>query len=143
MLGQQEDHIAAMTPRQSLSQTHVVTSSPSTTRNMEHDSNLTRQGDTCRPRDGSGSGLLLSEIACTGLPAFPFRLHDMLNDAEAKGFDHIVSWQIDGRSFKVHDKDQFSSGILPRYFQGQTRYKSFQRQRKFRVALLVGECDHP
>lgn len=80
--------------------------------------------------NSSGNGLLLSEVACTGLPAFPFRLHDMLNDAEAKGFDHIVSWQEGGRSFKVHDKDQFSKILLPRYFQGQTRYKSFQRQRK-------------
>ena len=79
----------------------------------------------------SGTGLLLSEVACTGLPAFPFRLHDMLNDAEPKGFDHVVSWQEGGRSFKVHDKEQFSKVLLPRYFQGQTRYKSFQRQRKF------------
>lgn len=81
--------------------------------------------------NSSGTGRLLSEVACTGLPAFPFRLHDMLNDAEAKGFDHVVSWQEGGRSFKVHDKEQFSKILLPRYFQGQTRYKSFQRQRKF------------
>jgi hypothetical protein len=61
----------------------------------------------------------------------------MLNDAEVKGFDHVVSWQEGGRSFKVHDKDQFSKILLPRYFQGQTRYKSFQRQRKLTSEFWV------
>lgn len=70
------------------------------------------------------------EIACTGLPAFPFRLHEMLNDAETSRFDHIISWQKDGKSFKVHDKVKFEREILSQYFRGQKHYKSFQRQRE-------------
>lgn len=63
--------------------------------------------------------------------AFPFHLHHMLNDAERVGFQHVVSWLKDARSFKVHDKEKFERDILFHYFRGQTHYKSFQRQRKY------------
>lgn len=58
---------------------------------------------------------------------FPFKLHRVLNDAETNGFDHIVSWDPDGKAFKVRDHDAFASQIMPKYFD-QTKYKSFQRQ---------------
>jgi hypothetical protein len=51
----------------------------------------------------------------------------MLEDAEEKGFDDIVSWNKDGDGFTVHNKDRFTKEIVPIYF-NQTRYKSFQRQ---------------
>jgi HSF-type DNA-binding len=70
---------------------------------------------------------LLPKTTCCGIPTFPFRLHDMLNDAERKKFDHVVSWQ-NPQSFKIHDRKVFEKYVLPRYF--QTRFKSFQRQRK-------------
>lgn len=66
----------------------------------------------------------------TGLRSFPYQLHRMLDDAEFKGFEHVVSWQ-DRKSFKVHDRHLFATKILPIYFEGQTQYKSFQRQRKY------------
>eukprot|EP00934_Nitzschia_sp_Nitz4_P009220 Nitzschia sp. Nitz4//scaffold125_size66327//881//1378//NITZ4_006122-RA/size66327-snap-gene-0.1-mRNA-1//1//CDS//3329534586//9210//frame0 len=46
--------------------------------------------------------------------AFPFRLYDMLEDAERLGFDHIVSW---GASF--------TNEVLPKYF-AESNYLSFQ-----------------
>jgi len=70
---------------------------------------------------------LLSETTSTGIAAFPWKLHDVLEDAERKGFANIVSWMMDGRAFKVHDQKLFESQIMSRYF-NQTMYKSFQRQ---------------
>jgi HSF-type DNA-binding len=77
-----------------------------------------RRGPVTTETTGSGSRL-----------TFPFRLHDMLNDAEEKQFDHIISWQ-GLHAFKVHDRELLERDILPLYFL-QTRYKSFSRQRKF------------
>ena len=90
---------------------------------------------------------------------FPFRLHEMLQDAAKLGFDDIVSWvsvvetddgnthpyirqkgssrknnspnkpAVDG--FKVHKLQQFKDIIMPKYFKNQTKYKSFLRQLNF------------
>lgn len=70
------------------------------------------------------------ETEATGIPVFPWQLHDMLHDAEADGFTDIVSWEEGGRSFRVHDRNAFITTILPSYFHGQKHYKSFQRQCK-------------
>ena len=74
-------------------------------------------------------------IGCGSRATFPFRLHDMLNDAEEKNFDHIISWQ-GLQAFKVHDRDLLEKDILPVYFL-QTRYKSFSRQRKSSAKLSL------
>ncbi len=58
---------------------------------------------------------------------FPCKVYEMLEDAEEKGFDDIVSWNHNGDGFTVHNKDRFTKEIVPIYF-NQTRYKSFQRQ---------------
>eukprot|EP00934_Nitzschia_sp_Nitz4_P003518 Nitzschia sp. Nitz4//scaffold202_size38995//29154//30538//NITZ4_007635-RA/size38995-processed-gene-0.49-mRNA-1//-1//CDS//3329541393//3508//frame0 len=62
--------------------------------------------------------------------AFPFRVYDLLEDAERLGLDHIVSWVHGTNSFFVHDRDRFTNGIMPKYF-AQSKYKSFQRQLNF------------
>jgi hypothetical protein len=59
--------------------------------------------------------------------SFPFMLHDMLNDTESNNFAHIVSWESDGMSFKVHRQDEFVEKIMPLYFD-QSKYESFRRQ---------------
>lgn len=51
----------------------------------------------------------------------------ILNDAQLYNFEHIVSWQPDGLSFKVHKIHDFETQILPRYLE-QTKVRSFQRQ---------------
>jgi hypothetical protein len=58
---------------------------------------------------------------------FPWKLHQMLEDAETEGTTSIVSWLSDNKSFKVHKQEDFVGQIMPRYFD-QTKYKSFQRQ---------------
>ena len=51
----------------------------------------------------------------------------ILDDAQLYNFEHIVSWQPDGVSFKVHRIRDFETKILPRYLE-QTKVRSFQRQ---------------
>jgi hypothetical protein len=77
--------------------------------------------------DDSSNKTFLSEVTNSGIPAFPWRLHDMLNAAEVQSYQHMVSWQNGGKAFKVHDPKVFVQSIMPKYF-NQTQYKSFQRQ---------------
>jgi hypothetical protein len=58
---------------------------------------------------------------------FPWKLHNMLDNAEQESFQHIVSWVKDGAAFKVHNADEFLEKIMPNYFD-QTKYESFRRQ---------------
>jgi len=50
---------------------------------------------------------------------FPWKLHDMLDDAELNQDikSNVVSWQPDGVSFNIHDKDRFIEEVVPRYFE--------------------------
>jgi hypothetical protein len=77
-------------------------------------------------------------------PLFPIRLYEMLENAEKYGYDHIISWMADGRSFKIHTDDGLSHqseengvrrrgeeeivNVLRRSGFNQKRYKSFLRQ---------------
>jgi hypothetical protein len=58
---------------------------------------------------------------------FPCVLYRMVQDADDKGHEDIVSWVSQGRAFRVHNTKKFVSNILPRYF-AQTKITSFQRQ---------------
>ena len=57
---------------------------------------------------------------------FPLKLHQMLQDSASNGHEHIISWDPDGKSFKVHQPDEFVAEVMPKYF-NQTKYRSFQR----------------
>jgi hypothetical protein len=59
---------------------------------------------------------------------FPLVLHTMLEDAEAKGFEPIVSWLPNSNMFKIHNSAKFTRDILKDYFPNQKFYKSFLRQ---------------
>jgi hypothetical protein len=67
------------------------------------------------------------EAANVSLPAFPWRLHEMLDEAAGETNEHIISWLAGGDAFRVHDTKVFAQLIMPKYFK-QTQYKSFQRQ---------------
>ena len=60
---------------------------------------------------------------------FPVKLMDLLNhiDKEEPDLADIVSWQPNGKYFKVHDKASFEKQVQPRFF-AQTSYTSFRRQ---------------
>ena len=98
------------------------------------------------------AGILQSPATITNpdglLPStFPWQLHLLLEDAEIKGFSHIVSWLERGTTFKVHKPKEFADRVMPCYF-NQTRYKSFQRQlnsyrfRRFVAGKNKGTCFH-
>ncbi|VEU38981.1 unnamed protein product [Pseudo-nitzschia multistriata] len=58
---------------------------------------------------------------------FPYKLYEMLQEAEANNFAHTISWLPGTSCFKVHDTGNFVNRIMPSYFK-QTKLKSFQRQ---------------
>lgn len=58
---------------------------------------------------------------------FPWKLHRILDDADSKGFNHIIAWVPTQNGFKVHKTKEFDEEIMPKYFD-KTKYKSFQRQ---------------
>jgi hypothetical protein len=58
---------------------------------------------------------------------FPPKLHEMLQQVQEEGLEHIVSWQPHGRCFLVHDPKGFVDIVLPKYFK-QSKLASFQRQ---------------
>jgi hypothetical protein len=51
----------------------------------------------------------------------------VLDQVEADGLTHVVSWQAHGRAFVVHKPKEFVETVLPHYFR-QTKLTSFQRQ---------------
>lgn len=57
---------------------------------------------------------------------FPVKLHHLL-EQESSAIVHIISWQPDGRTFRVHDKKAFEKKIQNLYFD-QSCYASFRRQ---------------
>jgi hypothetical protein len=58
---------------------------------------------------------------------FPFRLHNLLENAEANGHSSLISWKVHGRAFSVNNLKGFSEEVMPQYF-NQTKTKSFFRQ---------------
>jgi hypothetical protein len=53
---------------------------------------------------------------------FPWKLHDML-DGTKQNEDlkkNVVSWQPDGVSFAIHDKERFVKEVIPLYFEKST-----------------------
>lgn len=79
---------------------------------------------------------------------FLLKLHTILDEVEKTGDEDIISWQKNGRSFKVHKPKEFVRTIIPKYF-NQTKYKSFQRQlhlynfQRIRKGPEAGSYSHP
>jgi len=59
---------------------------------------------------------------------FPHRIYDLLEEVEERGFDDILSWCEDGKSFRIYNHKAFEETIMPFYFSGMSSYKSFRRQ---------------
>jgi HSF-type DNA-binding len=58
---------------------------------------------------------------------FPYKLFDLLDNAENEGYDDIISFNEQGDQFVIHDHQQFATDILPQYF-GHAKLRSFDRQ---------------
>jgi hypothetical protein len=72
---------------------------------------------------GTGDDIPVS----TASLAFPLKLHETLKQIENDKNDHIFGWLPHGRSFKIHQQQDFSAIILPQYFI-MTKKSSFLRQ---------------
>lgn len=46
--------------------------------------------------------------------AFPVKLHAVLDQVEADGLGHIVSWQPHGRCFVIHKPKEFVEHVMPK-----------------------------
>ena len=46
--------------------------------------------------------------------AFPLKLHAVLDQVEADGLGHIVSWQPHGRCFVIHQPKVFVASVMPK-----------------------------
>ena len=54
-------------------------------------------------------------------------VYAMLEDAETQGFEDIIRWESDGRSFKVYNVKEFEKHVQPLYL-NQSKLRSFQRK---------------
>ena len=54
-------------------------------------------------------------------------VYTMLEDAAAQGFEDIIRWEADGRSFKVYNVNDFEKHVQPVYL-NQSKLRSFQRK---------------
>jgi len=59
---------------------------------------------------------------------FPIKLHHLLEECEALGLSHIISWQPHGRAFKIHNPTLFATSIMSKYFPKMKKLPSLQRQ---------------
>lgn len=57
---------------------------------------------------------------------FPYRLYELLESAEADGFEDIISWLPCGTAFKIYNIEAFKERIMWQHFRLKN-YKSFQR----------------
>lgn len=57
---------------------------------------------------------------------FPWKLHELLEQAETTGDNAIISWLPGGKAFKVHKKEEFCNDVMPAFF-NSNKYKTFQR----------------
>ena len=46
--------------------------------------------------------------------AFPIKLHAVLDQVEADGLSHVISWQSHGRCFLIHDPKEFVEHVMPK-----------------------------
>lgn len=46
--------------------------------------------------------------------AFPLKLHQVLDQVEADGLAHVISWQDHGRAFVIHNPKEFIDHIMPK-----------------------------
>lgn len=84
--------------------------------------------ETTETPTASGSSMDQEAIARGGVATpFPWKLHEMLEDAAKENNESIVSWCPHGRSFIVHKPKIFVEKVMPTYF-NQSKFASFQRQ---------------
>jgi hypothetical protein len=80
--------------------------------------------NTASSKKSQGRSISATSGGCES--QFPGKLHDLIAYAEGEGLESIISWDSNGRAFRVNDPNMLVD-ILPLCFY-QTKYRSFQRQ---------------
>ncbi|KAL7545008.1 hypothetical protein ACHAWF_008377 [Thalassiosira exigua] len=77
---------------------------------------------------------------------FPEVLHDIISNPE---YSLIVAWLLDGKAFRIYDREKFAEIIMPKHFQG-SKFSSFARrlkrwrfERMGKGPLEAGAYHHP
>ena len=58
---------------------------------------------------------------------FPWKLHQLLEDLETDGKEHIACWVQGGMAFRILAQEEFANDVMQNYFR-QSKYTSFIRQ---------------
>lgn len=112
--------VTMMIPQQKVLHTHVVSSEAAVSVNHLHTHVLT----------SSSHSHSHPPLQQTQQHDFPWAMYGILETADKRNENDIVSWGPDGIGFQIHDRDQF----IERYMKTMTkmsRFKSFQRQVNF------------
>ena len=117
--------------------THMITNSKSTAHHPKKEKkSLTVLRHSPQQQEEEEEDPSIPKISSKGgvKAPFPVKLMDLLNIVDDHPFDYdgtslrsIISWQPDGKCFRVHDKVLFERHVQHRYFE-QTNYTSFRRQ---------------
>ena len=76
-------------------------------------------------KSGSRRNILSSGSDLT----FPYNLYNMLEYASSDAqYSSIISWSSSGKSFAIHNREEFMAHVAPMFFPKQTKYRSFTRQ---------------
>ena len=60
---------------------------------------------------------------------FPYNLYNMLEYASSDAqYCSIISWSSSGKSFAIHNREEFMAHVAPMFFPKQSKYRSFTRQ---------------
>ena len=57
---------------------------------------------------------------------FPWKLHQVLDEAEERGYSDIICWAPNGKSFQIISKKRFEEKVMPLVF-SSNKFKRFQR----------------
>ncbi|KAL7556152.1 hypothetical protein ACA910_006251 [Epithemia clementina (nom. ined.)] len=57
--------------------------------------------------------------------SFPQRLMEVLDE---KSYEDVISWEGNGESFRIHQKNIFTKVILPKHFHKSSKFSSFARK---------------
>mmetsp|Transcript_41540 Transcript_41540/g.50539 ORF Transcript_41540/g.50539 Transcript_41540/m.50539 type:complete len:92 (-) Transcript_41540:262-537(-) len=87
-------------------------------------------------RSNRNKGIKYTAVSTDNCPRkrFPDILHMLLKHLELLGRKRIASWQPNGRSFIIHNRDKFTKKVLPSYFGrvNSKKYPKFFKEVKFR-----------
>ena len=73
------------------------------------------------------------------MTTFPYKLYETLHD---KRSESSIKWLPHGRAFCIHNKEVFTTHVMPRYFKA-TKMRSFQRQLNlWGFKRIVSGVDH-